>query len=215
MSNQQRPVFITGIGTGIGKTIVSAIVTKALDGLYWKPVQAGVESEDKATVAALLDSTANILPCVYTLQLPASPHIAAAQEDITIDLNKITAAYQQLATATAKPIIAEGAGGLFVPLNNHEFVIDLVEQLNARVILVSRNYLGSINHSLLTAAACKQRGLDVAGWIFNDQYMDYEQQIANWSGYPVIGTIPYTETPDQHFITTQAAQIKPILQQLL
>ena len=87
-------------------------------------------------------------------------------------------------------LVIEGAGGLMVPLNEKEFVIDLIRALNARLILVSRNYLGSINHSLLSAHICRSHGLDVAGWIFNDQYLDYEKQIAEWSGYPRICSLP-------------------------
>ena len=78
-----------------------------------------------------------------------------------------------------------------VPLNEKEFVIDLVKQLDARLVLVSRNYLGSINHSLMTAALCQSHGLDVAGWIFNDNYLDYEQEIAGWSGYPALFSLPH------------------------
>ena len=90
----------------------------------------------------------------------------------------------------SRPLVIEGAGGLMVPLNETEFVIDLVKILDARLLLVSRNYLGSINHSLMTAAICRQHGLDVAGWIFNDQYMNYEQEIVQWSGYPALFSVP-------------------------
>ena len=81
-------------------------------------------------------------------------------------------------------LIIEGAGGLMVPLNGKEFAADLFKKLNAKIILVSRNYLGSINHSLLTAQVCKHYRLPVAGWLFNDQYLDYENEIVQWSGIP-------------------------------
>ena len=99
-----------------------------------------------------------------------------------------------------------------VPLNEQEFVLDLALRLKAPVILVSRNYLGSINHSLLTAQVCRAKGLPVAGWIFNDQYGHYEEEIVQWSGIPAIASIPYSErAPDGEFIRDQAARIRPAL----
>ena len=95
-----------------------------------------------------------------------------------------------------------------VPLNEKEFVLDLVKKLDAEVILVSRNYLGSINHSLLTAAVCKTHGLRVAGWIFNDQYLDYEEEIVRWTGIPALASIPRAERPDKGFVRMQAERIR-------
>lgn len=112
-------------------------------------------------------------------------------------------------------MIIEGVGGIMVPLNEHEFVIDLVQKLNAKVILVSRNYLGSINHSLLTAALCKQRKLNVAGWFFSDEYMNYEDEIVQWSGFPKIGSVPYVETISKEFVLTEAEKIRTKLIELL
>src|SRR6187399_2352796 len=157
-----RPIFITGIGTDVGKTVVAAIVTEALDAVYWKPVQAGFDQgTDTEWVGARLSGGAGrTAPEVYKLRKPASPHIAAREEGIQISLDKIRASMPE-----DRPLVIEGAGGLLVPLNQQEFVVDLVRRLDARVILVSRNYLGSINHSLLTAAVCQAHGLDVAGWI--------------------------------------------------
>jgi len=208
-----QPIFITGIGTDVGKTIVSAIVTEALQANYWKPIQAGFETGTDAETVQKLTS----LPKekfhneVYKLNMPASPHIAAREEGITISIDKIDKAYQLL----PRPLVIEGAGGLLVPINNDEFVIDIIKKLKASVILVSRNYLGSINHSLLTAAICKQNNISVLGWIFNDQYLNYESEIVEWSGYPKIGSIPLATSLNQQFVQQQAALIKPVLQSLL
>jgi dethiobiotin synthetase len=109
----------------------------------------------------------------------------------------------------ARPLIVEGAGGLLVPLNDTELMADLALRLDASVILVSRNYLGSINHSLLTAEVCRSRGLRVAGWIFNDRYGHYEQDIVRWSGFPALASIPFREQPDGDFIREQAAEARP------
>ncbi|HXL57807.1 MAG TPA: dethiobiotin synthase, partial [Chitinophagaceae bacterium] len=162
-----------------------------------------------------------IHPEVYKLSLAASPHIAARSDNIKIDLSLIIEKYRQLATGnwqlpTAnRQLIIEGAGGLMVPLNENEFVIDLIQKLNAKVILVSRNYLGSINHSLLTAAVCKQKKLNVMGWIFNDQDMNYEDEIVQWSGFSKICSIPFAEAVTKEFIKKEADKIKESLQKLL
>lgn len=211
-----QPIFITGIGTGIGKTIVSAIVAEALQVNYWKPVQTGFDDgTDALLVEHLISNDKTIIhPEVYKLKLPASPHIAAREENIKIDLNKIIQAYSELKTQNSKLII-EGAGGLLVPLNENEFVIDLIKKLNAKVILVSRNYLGSINHSLLTAEVCKQNNIDVIGWIFNDQYMHYEEEIVQWSGYKKLGSVSFSSTPDKNFIKQEAEKISASLHAVL
>ena len=212
-----KPIFITGIGTGIGKTVVSAIVTEALQADYWKPVQAGFdEGTDAQTVRDLLSNHKTIIHKeVYKLKLPASPHIAAKEEDVKIDLETIYQSYIQFATHDSQLTIIEGAGGLLVPLNEREFVLDLIKILDARVILVSRNYLGSINHSLLTARVCKATNIDVIGWIFNDQYMHYEEEIVGWSGYPKIASLPATDLITKQFVQEQASHLKESLRKRL
>ena len=206
-------IFVTGIGTGIGKTFVSAILAKALDADYWKPVQAGFsEGTDSEWVANMLTNTGSVVhPEVYRLAKAASPHIAAREEGITIDIKKICSQIP----ANNRNLLIEGAGGLLVPLNNSAFVADLIKEMDAKVILVSRNYLGSINHSLLTARVCREMQLPVIGWIFNDQYLDYEEEIVQWSNFPRIASIPYSENINGTFINSQAAAIRKQLKELL
>ncbi|HTL07028.1 MAG TPA: dethiobiotin synthase [Chitinophagaceae bacterium] len=206
-----KPLFITGIGTGIGKSLVSAILVQALEAEYWKPVQAGLaDGTDTAFVQQYSNIASQQHKETYRLQLPASPHIAARAEGLRISLDTIAADYQAIMANASRShyLVIEGAGGLMVPLNENEFVIDLIKKLQARVVLVSRNYLGSINHSLLTAAACKANGIDVAGWVFNDQYMQYEQEIAEWTGYPVLASIPLLQPLSSAAIREQAMRIK-------
>jgi dethiobiotin synthetase len=228
-----RPIFITGIGTDVGKTVVAAVVTEALGAAYWKPVQAGFDQgTDTEWVAARLSHPwARVVPKeAYKLKLPASPHIAARQENVVIHLGEIRRQFLEIrANLPLLPgqrnpdlegvpgwsppgpgdyFVIEGAGGLMVPLNESEFVIDLIKMLNAQVIIVSRNYLGSINHSLLTAAVCKAHGLDVAGWIFNGEPSGYENEIANWSGATWDLSIPWTDDPDKGFIREQAQRLQ-------
>ena len=102
-----------------------------------------------------------------------------------------------------------------VPLNEKDFVADLIKKLSAKLIIVSRNYLGSINHSLLTATVCRKYNIDVLGWIFNDQFMHYEEEIVEWSGYPKIGSIPFFDKPDNDFIKQQAKLLVPSIKNLL
>ena len=247
-----QPIFITGIGTDIGKTVVAAIVTEALQAAYWKPVQAGyAHGTDREWVAERISHPQHrTLPETYRLALPASPHIAARQEGVQVSLDEIVRSYdaisrklqatsfqqdpapgspqmedahptykqplaanssQLAASLTPDFLVIEGAGGLLVPLNEEEFVLDLIKRLDATVLLVSRNYLGSINHSLLTAAVCKAHGLKVAGWIFNDQYQHYESEIVRWSGLPFIASIPHYQNPDTEFVRDQAAKMKNAL----
>jgi len=214
------PIFITGIGTGVGKTLVAAIVAKALDMDYWKPVQAGMDGgTDSEWVRNMLQYGNNrVHEESYKLKTPASPHIAARYDGISVSLQKIRRDFefiQRTSAADGRALVVEGAGGLLVPLNEKDFVIDLVEKLGARVILVSRNYLGSINHSLLTATVSRMRNLQVMGWIFNDQYLDYEDEIVTWSGFPKLGSIPHAASIDQTFIQDQGKIISGQLRTLL
>jgi dethiobiotin synthetase len=204
----KQPIFITGIGTGVGKTLVAAIVTEALKANYWKPIQAGLaDGTDAQWVQAHISNMQTIIyPELYKLNLPASPHIAARQQGVVINIDEITACHKKI-NATNTPLVIEGAGGLLVPVNQTQFVADVIKALNAKVIIVSRNYLGSINHSLLTANVCRQYNLEVMGFIFNDQYMHYEQEIVAWSGYPLLGSIPFTATVTKQFVKQQAERL--------
>lgn len=208
-------VFITGIGTGIGKTVISAIVAEALQADYWKPVQSGTDNNDSLIVEQLLSNTKSKVHSEgYRLALPASPNIAAKRENITIDVNKLERSSRHLSSVNDY-LVMEGAGGVLVPLNDNDFVADLIAKLHTKVILVSRNYLGSINHSLLTAEYCRHKRLDVLGWIFNDEYMDYEEDIVRWSGYKKIASIPHLENINKEFIRDQAQLLLPALKKVL
>ena len=204
-----KPIFISGIGTGIGKTLVAALITQLLKADYWKPVQAGFDDgTDSLWVASMVSNPDTFIhPEIYKLQLAASPHIAAKKENIRIEISKIVREFKKMNSERA--LVIEGAGGLMVPLNEKDFVIDLVKALDARLVLVSRNYLGSINHSLMTASLSQTYGLDVAGWVFNDQYMSYEKEIAGWSGYPVLFSLPFLDSVTKETITGLARNISP------
>lgn len=197
-------IFITGISTDVGKTIVSAIITEALQADYWKPIQAGdLDTSDSHRIQSLLSNTkTQIHPNSYALKTPASPHLAAAIDGITIDLQKITE------PITENHLVIEGAGGIFVPLNDSQSVIDLI-QPDHKVIVVSRHYLGSINHTLLTIEALQHRNIAVAGIIFNgEENPSSETIILNRTGINCIGRIEQEPYFDQNVVSEYAVILR-------
>lgn len=207
------PIFITGTGTDVGKTIVAAIITEAIHADYWKPVQAGfTDGTDSLSVGEMVTNKKTIIhPELYKLKLPASPHIAAREENKSISLQHIIDHLPE----TKNELIIEGAGGLMVPLNEKDLMLHLIKKLKAKVIIVSKNELGSINHSLLTAAVLKKEKIDVAGWVFNEEYMDYDNEIAGWSGFPLIATIKHLPEISKKSIKEEAKKMKLKLQKIL
>jgi dethiobiotin synthetase len=192
-----KPIFITGIGTGIGKTIVSAALVEKLKADYWKPVQSGdLDTSDTLTVKKLITNKTSVLyPETYRLSQPFSPHKSAAIDGIMIDSDKF------ILPKTKNMLIIEGAGGLMVPLNNNFLIIDLIKQLDVEVILVSRNYLGSINHTLLSIYALQQQNIPIKGIIFNGLKDIYSKEfIMNYTGIEVLGHLPEYDTIDKKAI---------------
>ncbi len=190
----KRPLFVTGIGTGIGKTLVSAILVEKLKADYWKPVQSGdLEDSDTNKVKALISNNITVFhPETYRLTQPYSPHKSASIDGIMIEPPKF------IVPKTSNILIIEGAGGLMVPLNESFLMIDLILQLQAEVILVSQNYLGSINHTLLSVEALKQRGIPVKGIIFNGAAdSSSETFILNHSKLAKLGHIPLCDKVDK------------------
>ena len=186
-------LFITGIGTDVGKTVTSAIITEALEADYWKPIQAGdLNYSDTQKVKSLISNNkSQFHPNAYALKTPASPHYAAAIDEITIELNKI------FEPKTSNHLVIEGAGGVLVPINEKDYVVDIIRK-DYKVIMVSRHYLGSINHTPLTFEALKIRGIAIAGIIFSgDENKATEEIILNSSKVKFIGRIdnePYFDT---------------------
>ena len=161
-----RKVFVTGIGTDVGKTIISAILTEALQADYWKPIQCGsLDLTDTERVKRLVESKQTVFhPEAYRLKTPASPHHAAEVEDVKIHCGRLKI------PETQNTLVIEGAGGLLVPFNyKGETMFDLAKNWGAEVVIVSRNYLGSINHTLLTLKVLEDSGVNVLGIIFNGE----------------------------------------------
>lgn len=193
-------LFITGIGTDVGKTIASAIITEALEADYWKPIQAGdLNTSDSHKIKSFISNDKTVIhPNSYALNTPASPHLAAELDGIVIDLEKIAE------PVTENHLVVEGAGGLFVPLNHQDCVIDLIKP-DYKVIVVSRHYLGSINHTLLTIEALKSRNIVIAGILFNgNENQSTESIILNKTGVKCIGRIEEEPYFDQNVIREYA-----------
>jgi dethiobiotin synthetase len=183
-----KKYFVTGIGTGVGKTVASAILTEALKADYWKPIQAGnQECTDTDIIRKLISNRRSVIhPEKFRFRNALSPHISAMMEHKKISLKKLSL------PATSNRIIIEGAGGVLVPLNNRFLIADLIKHLKADVILVSMNYLGSINHTLLTIESLVKRNIQIIGVIFNgEENILSEKTILKHSGLKKILTIKY------------------------
>lgn len=193
-------LFITGISTDVGKTVTSAIITEALEADYWKPIQAGdLQNSDSHKIEAYLsNSKSKIHPNSYALHTPASPHLAAEVDGITIDIKKIKE------PQTQNHLVIEGAGGLFVPINANETIADLI-QPDYKVIVVSRHYLGSISHTLLTIEALQHRKISIAGIVFSgSENKSSEQIILQKTGIRNIGRIDQEPYFDKNVIAEYA-----------
>lgn len=177
--------FVSAIGTDSGKTLVSAILAEALKADYWKPIQAG-EPGDTETVESLVSNEiTKFHPETHRLKLPASPHAAAKYEHKAIALDDF------ILPETTNDLIIEGAGGILVPINDHDHVIDIAQEVSDEVILVANLYLGSINHTLLTVEYLRSRQIPVKGIIFNgDANPESEDIILKKSGYRVLLHLP-------------------------
>lgn len=156
--------FVTGTDTGIGKTVVSAMLMSELDATYWKPIQSGLEEETDTEFikrVAIPDND-RIIRERYRLNEPMSPHSSADIDGVEIHLSDF-----ELPEHKTKHLIVEGAGGLWVPINWKETIMDLILDLNIPVLLVARSVLGTLNHTLLSLEALRARGIDVIGVVMN------------------------------------------------
>ncbi|QRM32867.1 dethiobiotin synthase [Microvirga sp. VF16] len=180
-------IVVSGTDTGIGKTVFAAGLTALLDGLYWKPVQAGLGDEtDSETVARLSGLPASrILPEAWRLTTPASPHLAAALDGVVIDPDAL------VLPQTDRPLVVEGAGGLLVPLTRATLFIDVFACWGAPVVLCARTALGTINHTLLSIEALRRRAIPILGVVFiGDEREDTQRMIAELARVRVLGCLP-------------------------
>lgn len=202
-----KQYVISGIGTGVGKTVASAIVSEALKATYWKPIQAGDLDNSDSLKIARLTKNVKVLPEAFQLSEPMSPHAAAEIDGVAIQLENL-----KLPKVTSN-LVVEGAGGILVPINKSGLTYtDVFEAWKIPVILVSRHYLGSINHSLLTAEVLLKRGVEIVGWIFiGEENKATEEIIIQNSGVEMIARIPEVDEVTPEFIAEQAEKIAQLL----
>ncbi len=196
--------FVTGIGTDVGKTVASAILTEALEADYWKPIQAGdLSNSDTHKVARWVNNPeTKFFDSAFNLKTPMSPHAAAEIDGVTLSKSKVKR------PKTSKNLVIEGAGGLLVPISNTQTIADLISKKD-RVVVVSRHYLGSINHTLLTIESLRAKGLEVFGIIFNGpSTKTTEDIITKMTKVPVIGRIENEPYIDSHVVKEYAEKFK-------
>jgi dethiobiotin synthetase len=194
-------IIVAGIGTDVGKTIVSAILTTLMDGDYWKPIQCGpLESSDTTVMKGLINTTRHrIHPPAYSFKEPRSPHHSKVMPDSIVP------------PQTDRPLIIEGVGGIFVPLTSHVVSFDLFKAWDSMWVVVSRHYLGSINHTLLTLHALKSHNISIAGLIFNGKpNHKNEAPILAISGLPLLGRLLPEKTINQQTIQKYVQKWKNI-----
>ena len=206
MSHAYPPIALTGIHTDIGKTVCAAVLARALQCDYWKPIQAGsLDHTDSDTVRRLSDTT-RIHPEAYRLQCAASPHTAARAEQVTIALTDLNA------PATQQPLLIETAGGVCSPINDQHVVADLLAHYHWPTVLVTQHYLGSISHTVSAIDALKARGIRILGLIVNGEtHAESEQFITQYSHLPILAHITRMDELSAHNVAQQALRIAPQL----
>lgn len=181
-------LVVAGIGTDVGKTVASAALCQQLEADYWKPVASGTEDgpvDDEIIRDLVSGGMTKVHPCRYRFRKSLSPHIAGRFDNVEIQLDELQV------PMTERPLVIELAGGVAVPLNDQHTNLDLVSRWRFPIVVVSRHYLGSINHTLLTIEALRARDLAVAGIIFNgDELPDTERIIERLGKAPILGRIP-------------------------
>ena len=186
-----KGVVVAGIGTDVGKTVASAILCEVLGAKYWKPVASGAAdgpAESFAVSALISGGAARVFPETYLFQRSLSPHVAASLEGREVHLDAFEI------PACSEPLVIELAGGVMVPLNDRETNLDLLKRFGLPVIIVSRHYLGSINHTLLTLEVLRAQNVDVRGVIFNGKELpDTERTISSLGSVEVVGRIPHLD----------------------
>ncbi|WP_435623746.1 dethiobiotin synthase [Flagellimonas sp.] len=199
-------IFVTGISTEVGKTIASAIVVEALEADYWKPIQSGdLDHSDSHKIEKLVSNAkTKIHPNAYALQTPMSPHAAAEIDGVEVELEKI------IPPITENHLVIEGAGGLLVPLNEKDTINDLIEA-DYKVIVVSRHYLGSINHTLLTIEKLQERNLDIGIIFSGNEHPTTEGIILNKTKVPFLGRINEESTFDKEVVKKYAEEFRAAL----
>ena len=191
----KESLFVTGTDTNVGKTLLSALLVAALEAIYWKPIQTGAtEGTDRRTVIKLAEiPEAQTIPESYCFGPPVSPHLAAEASGVKIDLARI-----RVPAKVDKPVIAEGAGGILVPINDSELMLDLARHLGFPILIAARAALGTINHTLLTVRALRCAKMRIKGIVMiGNRNKDNERSVEQFGAVPVVGRIPWLDKIDR------------------
>lgn len=186
-------IFITGTGTDIGKTIVSSWICAHTGYDYFKPIQSGdLDNTDSDKVERL--AAVKVHKEIYRFSNPLSPHIASKLENISIDIQKIK-------LPKSNNLIIEGAGGVLVPINQENYVIDIIKKFASPVIIVASTNLGTINHTLLTIEALRKRSIEILGVImYGDENIENNLSIANYGKIEILGHLPIVDNLSKNFL---------------
>ncbi|RFB74984.1 dethiobiotin synthase [Methylovirgula sp. 4M-Z18] len=194
--------IVTGTDTGIGKTVISAGLISMLGGVYWKPIQSGLDDETDSQIVKRLSRLPadRVLPEAWRLTAALSPHRAAELDGVEIDADRLQP------PKTERPLIIEGAGGLMVPVNRKTLYLDLFARWDAAVVLCARTGLGTINHTLLSIEALRHRSIPLIGVVFiGDEMPDTQRTIADMARVRILGRLPRLH-PLTHDTLTAAMQ---------
>jgi dethiobiotin synthetase len=195
-------LFVTGTDTDVGKTVLSALLVAALPAAYWKPIQTGREegrsrTDREAVLAWTAMDPAYAFAETYVFDPPVSPHLAARRAGVAIGLDSI-----RKPNTSGLRLVIEGAGGAMVPINDTDLMLDLMTRLDARIVIATRTTLGTINHTLLTLDAVRQKGLELAGVVMiGEENIDNREAIERYGGAPVVGWIPPLRQIDRDALT--------------
>jgi dethiobiotin synthetase len=191
----KESLFVTGTDTNVGKTLLSALLVAALDGIYWKPIQTGAsEGTDRETVMKLAEiPERQTIPESYCFDPPVSPHLVAEATGVKIELARI-----RVPAKLDKPVLAEGAGGILVPINDSELMLDLARHLGFPVLIAARAALGTINHTLLTVRTLRCAKMPVKGVVMiGNRNRDNERSVEHFGAVPLVGWIPWLDKIDR------------------
>lgn len=187
MINKGQSCFVTGTDTGVGKSVVAAWLVRVMDACYWKPIQSGLEGETDTEMVLRLSSMPldRFYSPAFNLTQPLSPHESARRDGVTLRMVDFSL------PSSSRPLVVEGAGGLMVPLNGHDFMVDLIRHLGLPVVLVARTTLGTINHTLLSLEALRRRQVPLLGVVLNGPLNPANHAaIATYGKVPILAHVP-------------------------
>jgi dethiobiotin synthetase len=201
---------IVGIGTDVGKTVASAVISEAIGAAYFKPVQAGdLDNSDTKKIERWCSERVQAFPEIHRLSEPMAPHGAAEIDGVQLSLDDISF------PKTSKPLVLEGAGGIMVPLNDKELFLDVYKKSGLPAIIISRHYLGSINHTFMTIEMLKANDIQIAGIIYvGEENETTEEAIKTYYNLTVLGRLILADAIDAEYVKKQAENFSHLVYEM-